>query len=232
MGFHIVNLTNNTISHEYVENEFDIIYLKNLTENTIIYQGEKHWKPVRLGNANKYKNYSKAWFRAGLKAQELFKKQAKEERFMLEELFQDETSFKQYLIKDEYFPIKRGDFLVRNHGNIEIDIKCRRFYIDEKSGNTVFNFKCEDVIRHLNMQKLTNTPILIAVYERDFDNVIETIPYFLSIERTNFEKLNKVYIRSENTGYCYQIPINKTEQSFDFIKYYQDTYSVDETRRL
>ncbi len=232
MGFHIVNINDNAISHEYVENEIDIVYLENINENTILYQGEKHWKPVRLGNDDKYKNYSKDWFRAGLKAQELFKKQAKEEKLMLEELFQDENSFKQYLINDQYLAIKRGDFLVRNYGNIEIDVKCRGFYKD-RNGNTVFNFKCEDVVKHLNMQSLTNTPIFIAIYERNEDKVIDSIPYFLSIERTDFEKLNVVYLKSENTGYCYQIPLELTEQNFDFIRNYQNkakSYSTESIR--
>jgi hypothetical protein len=233
MGYHIVNLNNNNIEHDYLENELDIVYLNNLTENTIIYQGEKHWKPVRLGNGSAYNNYTKDWFRAGIKAQELFKKQAKRAKLMLEELFQDEISFQQYLIKDEYFAIKRGDFLVRNFGNIEIDIKCRGFY-QNTNGNTVFNFKCDDVERHLNMQSLTNTPIFIAVYERNGDKVIEVDPYFFSLENVDFSTLTKVYIKSDNTGFCYQIPLNKTTQDFEFVKKYENnnkSSSIEERRK-
>lgn len=152
---------------------------------------------------------------------------------MLEELFQDESSFQQYLIKDEYFAIKRGDFLVRNYGNVEIDIKCRGFYKDN-IGNIVFNFKCYDVERHLNMQSLTNTPIFIAVYERKGDKVIEVNPYFFSIENTEFSALNKIYIKAENTGYCYQIPLKNTTQDFEFVKTYQKnkkSFSVEEKRK-
>lgn len=162
MGYHIVNLKDNEIEHKYVKSKIEIAYLDSITEDSIIYQGEKHWNPIRVGNESDYINYSKDWYRAGIKAQELFKKQAKEEKLILEELFQDKSSFQQYLIKEEYFGIKRGDFLVRNFGNVEIDVKCRSFY-ENKRKDIVFNFKCEDVEKHLNMETLTNTPILIAV---------------------------------------------------------------------
>lgn len=233
MGYHIVNLKNDKIEHIYVETKLEIAYLNNITEDTIIYQGEQHWKPVRVGSESCYKDYSKDWFKAGIKAQELFKKQAKKEKLVLEELFQDENSFQQYLITEEYFAIKRGDFLVRNFGNIEIDIKCRGFYKNLKD-NLVFNFRCDDVERHLNMQTLTNTPILIAVYQRDDDKVVEETPYFFSISETNFSTFDKVYVKAENTGYCYQIPIDKTEQSFDFVKSnhkLHKSYSVEEIRK-
>lgn len=81
MGYHIVNIKNDTIEHLYIENKIELAYLDTLTENTIIYQGEKHWEPVRFGNDPWYKNYTKDWFRAGLKAQELFKEQALKEKY-------------------------------------------------------------------------------------------------------------------------------------------------------
>lgn len=233
MGYHIVNLKNNEIEHTYVETKLEIAYLDNIKEDTIIYQGEKLWKPVRVGSESCYKNYSKDWYRAGIKAQELFKKQAKVEKIILEELFQDENSFQQYLISGEYFPIKRGDFLVRNFGNTEIDIKCRGFY-EDKQKNIVFNFRCDDVERHLNMQTLTNTPIFIAVYQRNGDEVIEEIPYFFSISEADFSEFEKIYVKAENTGYCYQIPISRTEQNFDFIKNHfkqKKSYSIEEIRK-
>lgn len=217
MGYHIVNLKDNEIDHKYVESKVEIAYLDNITEDTIIYQGEKQWNPISVGSQPNYRNYSKDWYRAGIKAQGLFKEQAKKEKLILEELSQDESSFQQYLIKEEYFAIKRGDFLVRNFGNIEIDIKCRSFY-ENKRNEIVFNFKCEDVKRHLNMETLTNTPIFIAVYQRNGHEVIKEIPYFFSISGTDFSDFDKVFIKSENTECCYQIPLNRTEQSFDFIK--------------
>jgi hypothetical protein len=68
------------------------------------------------------------------------------------------------------------------------------------------------------METLTNTPIFIAVYQRKGDEVIQETPYFFSISGTDFSQFDKVYVRAENTGYCYQIPLSRTNQNFDFIK--------------
>ena len=83
MGYHIVNIKNNEIEHKYVESKIEIAYVDNITEETIIYQGEKQWNPIRVGSESNYRNYSKDWYRAGIKAQELFKKQAKKEKLVL-----------------------------------------------------------------------------------------------------------------------------------------------------
>lgn len=53
MGYHIVNLYNGNIEHNYVENIIELAYLKNIKEETIIYKGEKHWTPIKFGNDSK-----------------------------------------------------------------------------------------------------------------------------------------------------------------------------------
>ena len=59
MGYHIVNIKNNEIEHKYVESKIEIAYVDNITEETIIYQGEKQWNPIRVGSESNYRNYSK-----------------------------------------------------------------------------------------------------------------------------------------------------------------------------
>lgn len=217
MGYHIINIIGNHIEHQYVESRTQLMYLDSITENTIIYQGEQHWTPVQVGKSE-FKDYCNDYFRAGLKAQEYFKIQAKENGLILEELYQDKNSFQQYLLTNEYLAIKRGDFLVRNFGNIEIDVKCRSFHNINKQ--LIFRFRCKDVDKHLNMQKLTNSPIIIAVYRRKGDNLKKEIPYFISIDEINKQKsqFKTHYEEKDNTGLCYEIPVNLTTQSFDYIK--------------
>jgi len=218
MGFHIINIKGEKIEHQFIENQNELMYREDIKSDTIIYQGEEHWTPIRVGDSEIYKNYCKDYFRAGLKAQELFKTQAKANGFMLEELYQDKESFQQYLVTQEFINIKRGDFLIRNFGNIEIDVKCRSFY--GKKGKETFNFRCEDVEKHLNMQKLTNTPVVLAIYRRKGSNVIGDAPYFISINTINEHKesFNVHHEEKDNTGNCYQIPITLTINSFDFIR--------------
>lgn len=227
MGYHIINIKNGQMSHQYVEYECELMNVE-VRKDTIIYQGERDWVPVQAEQSATYAPYCNDWFRAGLKAQELFKKQAKEHRFILEELHQDSKSFSQYLIGDEYLPIKRGDFLLRNFENLEIDVKCRSF----EAGK--FKFKCGDLECHLNMQKLTGSPVILAVYQRDGANVKENEPYFISINEMNENKnrFKKEYIEKDNLGDCYFIPIGIAHQGFDYLKNFKaKAYSIAEKRK-
>lgn len=233
MGYHIINITKTGIKSEYVNDKKALMNLDTITEDTIIYQGESHWTPLQIKNTE-FKNYCKDWYRAGLKAQEHFKTQAKEEGLILEELMQDQVSFQQYLISDKYIDIKRGDFLVRNYGNLEVDVKCRSFrYLSNRELS--FRFSCNDAEKHLNMQEYTQTPIIIAVYQRDGDKFIPKIPYFISIDRIKelSSTLEKVFV--ENVGNCYEIPLRLTIQSFDYITDFdrydiRKVYSIDKMR--
>lgn len=233
MGYHIINITEDGIKSEYVNDKKALMNLDTITENTIIYQGEAHWTPLQVKDTE-FKNYCIDKYRAGLKAQEYFKTQAKEQGLILEELIQDKESFQQYLISDEYIAIKRGDFLVRNYRNLEIDVKCRSFHY-LKDGELSFRFSCDDLEKHLNMQKYTQTPIIIAVYQRNGDNFIPEIPYFISIDKIKelSSTLGKVSVKND---VCYEIPLRLTIQSFDYITDFdrydvRKTYSINEMKK-
>lgn len=233
MGYHIINITEEGIKSQYVATEKDLMNINTITEDTIIYQGEQHWTPLQIKNTE-FKSYCIDWYRAGLKAQEHFKTQSKKEGLILEELMQDKVSFQQYLISNEYVAIKRGDFLVRNFRNLEVDVKCRSFrYLSD--GELSFRFSCKDVEKHLNMQEYTQTPIIIAVYQRNGDNFKKGIPFFISIDRIKelSSRLGKVLV--ENIGECYEIPLKLTIQSFDYITDFdrydiRKTYSIDKIK--
>ena len=155
MGFHIVNIENVILKKDYVESFEELAFIDFITKDSIIYQGEEHWKPLKISDSKKYENFSKGWFRAGIQAQELFNEQAIDNGFILEELNQDQNSFKLYTSNAEKKSIKRGDFLIRNYANIEIDIKYRGF--KKINGNQYFDFKCEDAIAS-KKRKLTLPP--------------------------------------------------------------------------
>ena len=177
MGYHIINITEN----EYVNDKKSLMNLDTITEDSIIYQGEPHWTPLQVKNTE-LKNYCIDRYRAGLKAQEYFKTQAKEQGLILEELIQDKESFQQYLISDEYIAIKRGDFLVRNYGNLEIDVKCRTFrYLNDEELS--FHFSCKDLEKHLNMQSsLKHLLLLLYIRERVIVSKKIFLILYLSIE--------------------------------------------------
>lgn len=220
MGFHIVNIENNKLKHDYVETFEELSYVEFITNDSIIYQGEEYWKPVKVSDSEQYKHFAKGWFRAGIQAQELFKEQASSQGYILEMLNQDQASFKSYTSNANKLPIKRGDFLIRNFGNIEIDVKCRKFL--KSKGVKSFDFKCADVLKHQNMQQFTNTPILIAVYENVNDRPVPDSIYMFSINELISSKTVGKYYR-EGIGECYRIPLNFTTEGFSLV---DETYKM------
>lgn len=221
MGYHIINLIEGKLEHRYVNSYDDLCYENTITDDSIIYQGEEQWKPCKVSESNLYKSFASDNFRVGMKAQQLFKKQANDYGLILEELDQKQESFKSYTSNVDKL-IKRGDFLVRNFGNIEIDVKCRAFKrsYGKKDEEFIF-FDILDFEKHLNMQSFTKTPILIAVYERDNDNLNEVKGdkvYFISIDEIErnkalfkkFRKQFKIPIEFLNVGFEYVEQIFKT----------------------
>ena len=105
--------------------------------------------------------------------------------------------------------------LIRNYGNLEIDVKCRSFR--DVKGEKRFDFKCDEAKKLFNMQGFTNTPVLIAVYENINNRPIEETVYMFSItaliESTEIEK----YYR-KGIGKCYSIPLSFTEKGLNFIE--------------
>jgi hypothetical protein len=164
MGYHvIVKAANGDLVSHYADSLEDLANFSDITADSIIYQGEPHWTPVMLGTDDKYKNFAKDWFRAGLKAQWLLKRQAIAHGLMIEDLSQDVESFKGYTINANV-AIKRGDFLIRNARNLEIETKCFTFY---KNGNEdCFYIEYADVKKHQNMEQFTGCPVILAVYKR------------------------------------------------------------------
>ncbi|WP_010520206.1 hypothetical protein [Aquimarina agarivorans] len=235
MGYHVINISNGVLQHDYVEDYVELSYIDFITKDSIIYQGESHWKPFKVSESAKYKQFSEGWYRAGIQAQEVFKEQAMSSGLILEELNQDQKSFKLYTRNAEK-TIKRGDFLIRNYANIEVDVKCRGFY-KRKDGQYYFDFTCEDVEKHLNMQSFTNTPIIIAVYQNAGNKPVENQVYFFSIDDLKASSVS-TYYRKGIDKQCYEIPLSFTHEGFSYIdKIYKShigvkdkSYTLEEKR--
>ncbi len=227
MGFHVILKHNsNEIKYAYAQDEIELAKLP-ISIDSIIYQGEERWRPMLVKDSSQYKRFSKPSYRVGILAQELFKKQALKKEYILEELNQDQESMKAYTnATKEYIPIKRGDFLLRNAGNYEIDVKCR-FFIENKKGQTCFEFNVDHLERHLNMwKKFTKTPVIIAVYDRDKINNSprEESLHMIDVEHMKniVKKHNLKKMPRKNNGeryQVYQIPVDETMKEFDLISY-------------
>lgn len=220
VGYHVIILKEgNQMEHTYVESYEKLAYVSDLSKDSIIYEGESHWKPVIAGTCDRYKHFAEDWFRAGIKAQDVFWRQANEQGYMLETIKQDQESFKSYINKAKSLPIKRGDFLIRDAGGIEIDIKCRTFY--RENGERYFNFSEEDFCKHINMISLTNTPVIIGVYERLGDGVKEDQFFMFEIKKLEQELENITVQIRDDVGPCFKIPLGLTKKGFRVIEKYR-----------
>ncbi len=230
MGYHIILRQNSEhIEHHFVEKINDLANYK-LTPDSIVYQGEKHWKPELLKNSSEYQNFAFDWHRAGIKAQELFKIQALKAEYILEELSQDKDSFKFYTgITTEYLKIKRGDFLIRNVKNIEVDVKCRSFYKSEKLNDWCFDFNVDHLERHRNMSNFTGSSVVIAIYQR----VNTDIPKSDSLRMIEISHMDKIIkelkIKPEKRKnskneifHAFPIPLGRTAKEFALIETIRD----------
>lgn len=239
MGFHIIlepGLVKD--SYVYVECEFELANYP-INNNSIIYQGERNWKPELVRESSKYSSYSFPWHRAGIKAQIIFKDQALKAGYILEELNQDQDTFKAYTgIDNKYLKIKRGDYLIRNAANIEVDVKCRSIF--DKRGRFFFEFNVEHLERHIAMKSFTHTPIIVAVYSRvskECDNVNENslrmfeIDYLQEYAQKNRLKLWSRKNKRGEVYKVYQFPFEMGMPSFDLIKFIMKRdYSLHQTQ--
>lgn len=190
------------MKYTYVERIEDLVMVDGINEKSIIFQGNADNPPQQVGTSSRFLCLRKDWYRAGLRAQVIFVKLAHCRKLLLEELGQDQEHFRAY-VKAIKGPVKRGDFLVRNRGNIEIEVKCRSFY-----GRThpYFLFSEEDLNKHLNMEKVTKTPIVIAVFQRKGDKPVETSLCMITVDRV-VELLPQLVREQKEYGWVYRIPL-------------------------
>lgn len=217
MGYHIIlNSNENRIKTIYVKDLKDLLDIEGINEDSIICQGEEQCKPIKLTENEEYAKYAKEWYRAGLKAQRLFKKQASDERFILEEISQDIESFKNYT-SNATTPIKRSDFIVRDLNMVEVEVKCRTFY--GSKSNLFFYFSLDEFEKHKGMTKTINTKIVIAIYQRHEDSPIEESLRMIHLDEiiSNFESFNIKNHPDKNVGKALEIPISKTTNGFQLL---------------
>lgn len=225
MGYHLIlRKENNEIQHEYCEYYHELANFP-IEDSSIIYQGEKHWKPFLVKDNDIYKGLSDLRFRGSMKAEQLFMKQALSQGYMLEVIDQNPLSFKQYYdVSSEFMKIKRGDFLIRNVRNIEIEVKCKTIYWENRK--PYFYFEKEHLEKHLKMQEYTKTPVILAIYERlkDNENPNPEKLYMIDMDyiKKNIIEKNKLEPVYRDWGAAYKIPLNKCKKGFDLITFYKE----------
>jgi len=216
MGFYII-LRNDEdgIISEYIDHIEDLASIPNLTKDAIIYQGEREWRPFRLDQHEKGKVFLNEKFKAGVKAQVLFQKQALEAEWIAEVISQDQTSFEVYTHNTK-LSIKRGDFLIRNAGNLEIEVKCLTYY--EKQGEYFIYLSYRDLKKHENMEKITKVPVVIAFYKREGSEPDPDSLRMIMVKHI----LDDGSIEYDDHCKCKVIPIAKALPGFKIVEDFKD----------
>lgn len=212
MGYHIIIPDGSGYIRYYVENPRELADIDDINEKTIIYEGAESNIPHLLSKFAKSKDYAKDIFRLGIKAENLFKEQAQEHKFIVLDIDQSQEGFTQYKnsLDDD---VKRADFSISN-ANVEVDVKCKTIY--ENNEIRFFLLNEHDVTKHLNMMEYTLKPVIIAVYQR-LDN--EPDPEALHmIEVAKIKKLKEAgEIRSTKDS-CYKIDLSLTMPGFELLE--------------
>lgn len=101
-------------------------------------------------------------FAAGRNAELLFEQLAYENGWTVEKIPQDRGGFDKYTA-NSVGGIKRGDYIIRNLRNTEVEVKC----FSRSRGHTPgYLLKYSHVKRHEGMQRMTETPVVFAIFER------------------------------------------------------------------
>ena len=209
MGYHVIFNNEDKFETTYAETT-DELYDLNLNKDSIIYQGEKEWKPQKIAESE-YVKYTEPNNIAGYKAERMFFNLAFN-KYILEPIEQDIESKERYnvfakekLSKENYSYIKRGDFLIRDILNLEVDVKCRKF--DDQDKFSINHYEIENFKR---MQVISKVPIIYAVFERSGNAPLEdrlfTISNFKILQL--IESGDLIKLSSKDGGY-YKISSGK-----------------------
>lgn len=108
---------------------------------------------------------------AGGEAEVEFAELAEAEKYAVEKISQTKDGFRKYvraldLGDGEFRNIKRGDYIVRNAPQVEVEVKCLTPR-PELRGGLSYTMKYRELKGLENMSRLTGVPVLIAIFERD-----------------------------------------------------------------
>lgn len=174
-----------------------------------------------------YRWLFKPHFIAGERAEDLFEELCKANGWIVERIPQDKHNFDKYR-NDAQDRVKRGDFIVRNLRNAEVEVKCY-------TGRNRFSKMCYSIAYwqikgHETMQnKITGEPIIFAIFERNGRNVVED-----SLRMIPLDELHPPYQRNKAVFYDENIkslcfPLEIMYRGFAYfekykLKAYQNRY--------
>lgn len=180
MGYHIINTENNRMETFYIENIEDLVELKKLHENCIVYEADRKWTPFLIKDHTELSMFLNDAIRFGIKGQRHFEKILRENKILYEKIEQTKEKLQNYIDSSNGKRVKRGDYLVRGKSRIEIEVKVRTFYKNEFDHYFTLNYS--EIKSLENMQKITKDNIIFVILERKNEEIME-IPYILGVDK-------------------------------------------------
>lgn len=219
MGFHILNpQENGSFTSLYVETLEELALKDGISAKAMIYQGDKNQVASQLGAVQENLKYIADWYCAGVRAEKLFRDLAFENKLIVEEISQDQQSFKPYTA---FTPnsIKRGDFLIRNARNIEVEVKCRSLNVrtEGTKENQFYKIAYSEVKKLDEMQQITGIPILIAFFQRLGRNPVSSSMKMIAVSRiAQSSKSRIVWYDETSKDFC--VPLSLMQDGFSLIE--------------
>jgi hypothetical protein len=162
---------------------------------------------------------------AGERAEQYFEQLARAKGYVLEKVTQDKKSFADW----NNLSIKRGDYLVRNLQNLEIEVKC--FSTRKFAGKDYYSIKYSHIKRHEEMANTTNTPVVFAIFTRNGRTALENSLRMIPLnELTPPSRRNKAIIYNQKIK-CLQIPTTAMYPDFSYLERYKTELDRSNTFR-
>jgi hypothetical protein len=162
-------------------------------------------------------------FAAGRKAEQLFEELAHQSGWIVERIPQDRESFDKYA-QSSARSIKRGDFIIRNARNTEVEVKCFSRFDWNAPG---YLLRYSHVKRHEEMQHLTESSVVFAIFERRGRHPVRGSLRMIPLSDLLGRRSPEIqYLPKQK---CLHIPLDKMHRGLDLLSRFR--IGADGTRR-
>jgi hypothetical protein len=170
------------------------------------------WHQVRYA----FRWFFQPHFIAGEKAENRFEQLCETHGYIVEKISQDRRHFAQYAANAQSY-VKRGDYIVRNLGNIEVEVKC--FSLRTYGVTRCYCLKYSHIKRHEEIERLTGAPVIFAVFERNGRNVVEHSLRMIPLRELTARRHKAVFYDKQIKCLC--VPFEIMYPAFDCFERHQ-----------
>jgi hypothetical protein len=167
--------------------------------------------------------YSFRWlfhpqFIAGERAERHFEALCAAQGYILERISQDRKSFGTYALNTQK-RVKRGDYIVRNLKNAEVEVKC---YTGRKYRSAkCFVIEYSQIKRHEEMERLIGEPVIFAIFERNGRDVVQNSLRMIPLRELTPPSRRHRAVFYDKAIKCLCIPLDVMYPAFEYFEKYK-----------